>query len=371
MVELFALRAVRCGDKEAGRNLPQRDGGGGIGRSGERGRNARDDLIGDAGLAERRELFAGAPKDHRVAGFEARHALALARQAGQQGVDLRLGEGMVTLALAHRDALGVPPAHFDDRVGDQLVVDDDVGGLQQALRAQRQQIFGTGTSPDQPDLAGRAGGVRFEQGFGFANAAHQIFVKAAGLGFAQHGRDALTERTGETRKAAEVGWKQRFDTRADQPREYRRIALGGNRNRQRGAVDDRGREEIAFAGDVDDVHRNAAGPRVGFDAIGEFALCRNEHEGRAVQDRAVIRLDDLGADGTESVGGCGGNNDDRCSRLYCQSGFVERFLSIADNDDAPAAHLVAQGECVQFTHSWPFAAAICDFGLLEQAIEIQ
>ena len=50
---------------------------------------------------------------------------------------------------------------------------------------------------------------------------------------------------------------------------------------------------------------------------------------------------------------------------------VERFLSIANNDDAATAHLVAHGECVQFTHSWPFAAAIGEFGTSLQAIEIQ
>ena len=64
------------------------------------------------------------------------------------------------------DALGIAAAHLDDRVGHELVVDDDVGFLQQPLRAQRQQILGPRPCPDQPDDARRLGGMRLEQRLG-------------------------------------------------------------------------------------------------------------------------------------------------------------------------------------------------------------
>jgi hypothetical protein len=55
--------------------------------------------------------------------------------------------------LPTENALGIAPAHLDDGGGHQLIVDDDVGFLQQPLRAQRQQVLGARPCPDQPDDA--------------------------------------------------------------------------------------------------------------------------------------------------------------------------------------------------------------------------
>ena len=60
---------------------------------------------------------------------------------------------MVALALADIDPLGVAPAHGDDGVRHQRVVDDDVGLLEDALGAQRQEIGRAGAGADQPDEA--------------------------------------------------------------------------------------------------------------------------------------------------------------------------------------------------------------------------
>ena len=59
---------------------------------------------------------------------------------------------MVALGLADIDAVGVATALRDDRVGHQPVIDDDVGFLEGALGAERQQILGAGTGADQRDV---------------------------------------------------------------------------------------------------------------------------------------------------------------------------------------------------------------------------
>jgi hypothetical protein len=48
------------------------------------------------------------------------------------------------------------------------------------------------------------------------------------------------------------------------------------------------------------------------------------------------------------------NNHDRSSRLRGQPGFPEGVFSTADDDDALTLNFVADWECPQFTHSWPF-----------------
>ena len=56
-------------------------------------------------------------------------------------------------ALAHVDDLGVRAAQVEDRLRDKVVVEDDVGGLNQAQRLDGEQIGIAGAGADEVDLA--------------------------------------------------------------------------------------------------------------------------------------------------------------------------------------------------------------------------
>ena len=60
---------------------------------------------------------------------------------------------MVVAFLADIDALGVAPAHVENRRRHQAVVDDDVGLLHQSQGPEGQQIGVAWTRADQIDLA--------------------------------------------------------------------------------------------------------------------------------------------------------------------------------------------------------------------------
>ena len=85
-----ALEVVAGGEHHRRGDAAQRQrqfeiGGGGEGRG-----DARHDLIGNAGLAQRRHLLAGAAEHQRIAGLQPHDALALAAEFDQQRIDLAL-----------------------------------------------------------------------------------------------------------------------------------------------------------------------------------------------------------------------------------------------------------------------------------------
>ena len=150
---VLALEVVAGGEDHRGGDAAQRQrqfeiGGGGKGR-----RDARHDLVGNAGVTQRLHLFAGAAEHQRIAGLQPNHALALAAKPDQQRVDLGLALGVAALALADRQAFRVAAAHGDDRLRHQRVMDDHVGFHQQAVGAQRQQVFRARAGADQRDVA--------------------------------------------------------------------------------------------------------------------------------------------------------------------------------------------------------------------------
>ncbi|EWS63809.1 hypothetical protein Y695_02952 [Hydrogenophaga sp. T4] len=85
-------------------------------------------------------FFAAATEDERVAPLEADHLLAFARQLHQQPVDLLLAHGVFVAPLAGKDALRTGRSEVEHARRHQVVVDDDVGLLQQAHRFERQQF---------------------------------------------------------------------------------------------------------------------------------------------------------------------------------------------------------------------------------------
>ena len=74
----------------------------------------------------------------------------------QERVDLDLAHEMVGALLAGEDPLGVGPGEVEDAGHDQPVVDDDVGGAQQAGRLQREELGIARPRPHEPDHAAAA-----------------------------------------------------------------------------------------------------------------------------------------------------------------------------------------------------------------------
>ena len=127
----------------------------GRGRGAERGGDSGNDAPRDTVGGEHLELLAATTEDQRIAALEARHPLALARQAHQQLVDTLLLSAIADF-LADEDPLGIAPCALEDRLGNQPVVENHVRLLQQLQRAQREQIRIAGTGADEVDLPGSA-----------------------------------------------------------------------------------------------------------------------------------------------------------------------------------------------------------------------
>ena len=79
--------------------------------------------------------------------------IALAGALHGEGVDLVLGEAVVSRALARIVHLDVRLEVGQQGGGDQVVGDDDVGLAQQAPTAQREQVRVARAGADQVDLS--------------------------------------------------------------------------------------------------------------------------------------------------------------------------------------------------------------------------
>ena len=117
-----------------------------------RGRDAGHHLDRDAGRAAGGDLLAGAAEDHRVAALEPHHAPAGAGERDHQGVDLVLPAGRAVAGLADQHPC-LAPREIEHIGRHQIVEQDDVGGLQRAHGAQRQQLGIAGAGADQRDRA--------------------------------------------------------------------------------------------------------------------------------------------------------------------------------------------------------------------------
>src|SRR3982750_1585937 len=94
-----------------------------------------------------------------------------------------------------------------------------------------------------------------------------------------------------------------------------------------------------------------------------FAFCRDavrpvighEHQRRPIEISRVERANPhFGGQPAEIHSNFRAYNHDRSSRLNGQPGFPEGVFSTADDDDALTLDDVADGECPEFTHCWPF-----------------
>jgi hypothetical protein len=149
----------------------------------------------------------------------------------------------------------------------EMVEQNDVGGLQRAHRAQRQQFRIAGTGADKDDRTGfgrvvcqqlnkvGVGRVRIGRGDG---AVGEFFPEAAAAAEGQRERrDARAPRARRLGPAREAFRDQRFDLGAHRLTEYGRRAVGRNPDDERRTIDDRAEGEIAISRTVDDVDRYA------------------------------------------------------------------------------------------------------------------
>jgi hypothetical protein len=193
---------------------------------------------GDAFSLQAGDLFAGAAKDHRIAGFQADDALARLGELHQHVVDVFLAAAYPATAFSHQHPFRLAAREFQHLVGDEIVEQDDVGRLQGTHRLQRQKFGVAGAGADKGDTAllGRgcdAAGIGEDCGFAararFAaeGAVHETFPEGSSL---RAGRQAVVdlfpERLRELRPSFQRGRQQGLDTTADRLRQDRRRAIG-------------------------------------------------------------------------------------------------------------------------------------------------
>ena len=187
---------------------------------------------------------------------------------------------------------------------DQIVEQNDVGRLQRAHRAQRQQLRIAGTGADQRHRAVLGGTA---QTFDFGEEALKRVLgwrllrmrdRVCGeqlpeLAAARerqtrclHGAAPTRSRRGPLRKSPR---QQGFELGADRLGKHRRRAVGGNADHQRRAVDDGAERKVAERRLVDHVHRHAGG------ASGSGEFCGGLVIRRRRRPRASRREDRLAA----------------------------------------------------------------------------
>ncbi len=143
------------GDRLGGAAMGQ--GRAGRSAGGQGGGDAGNDLRLDTGRAAGSELLAATAEDEGIAALETDDGQALLGEADQQLVDIVLRQGVARLALGHIDQASVGRSQIENFAGDEAVMDDDVGGSDDAGGLDGQQVGIARAGPDQPDHAGLRG----------------------------------------------------------------------------------------------------------------------------------------------------------------------------------------------------------------------
>jgi hypothetical protein len=111
-------------------------------------------FVRDAGFVERGHFFGGAAEDERIAALEADHTAAGAGVLDHQRVDFVLGDGLCAAALADVDDFGARRGELENGLRDEIVVEDHVGGLDEAQRLDGEQVGIAGAGADEINFAG-------------------------------------------------------------------------------------------------------------------------------------------------------------------------------------------------------------------------
>ncbi len=146
-------RVLGVGGDEAHRlrvfSMRQRNAG--IGGAGQRGGDAGHDFESDAVLAQEFQFLAAATKDKRVATLQPNHPLASASVLQHQRVDSNLRRMVITRLFSDLDKFGVAAREREYFFTHQAIVQDDIGLVEQAQRAQGQQSRIAGAGANERD----------------------------------------------------------------------------------------------------------------------------------------------------------------------------------------------------------------------------
>ena len=104
-------------------------------------------------LGERGHLFRGAAKDERVAALEADDGAMRGGRVDHERVDFVLRDGFCAAALADVDNFRAGRGEIENCLRDKVVVQDDVGGLDEAQGFDGEQVGIAGACADEVDRA--------------------------------------------------------------------------------------------------------------------------------------------------------------------------------------------------------------------------
>ncbi len=119
-------------------------------RAGQCRRDTRNHFVIYAARAQKLEFFPAATEDERIAALQTHDTFAGLRMLEHQRVNPRLCRVVIFAGrLAHFESLGVASREVDNLGADQPIVQDHIGLVQHAQRAQCEQTRITRTGPDQ------------------------------------------------------------------------------------------------------------------------------------------------------------------------------------------------------------------------------
>src|SRR4029434_5318113 len=111
----------------------------GVGRHGNRGANAGNDLKRDFSISQRLRLFPAATKNERIAALETHNLVTKPGVVDEYSVDFFLSDAMASSLLADKNPDGRGRRLFEKLKADQLIVNDHLSAVQQLQPTDRDQ----------------------------------------------------------------------------------------------------------------------------------------------------------------------------------------------------------------------------------------
>lgn len=152
---IFAGTAVRGCENDAGGKTAIGEGDSGSRGAGKCGGDSRDNFMRDTSFLQRLDLFTRTSKDGWISALEPHRGLGSGTVVHEKRIDLFLSKKLLTAALADVDDLSRGRDQFKNRRADQRIVQDYIGGLQQANGFDGEQFGITGASANQENSAHR------------------------------------------------------------------------------------------------------------------------------------------------------------------------------------------------------------------------